>query len=269
MGRRRARLLLSGTLAVAFLLGGLTFLRAQRRPLPIFQQEEYLPPPADANEETEFYFVRLAYTSGYGGRWGPGAWMIDSPKAERQFLQGVRRLTGLHVRSMEKYLQATDPELFDYPWLYVVEPGQWTLSQQEADALREYLLRGGFIMMDDFHGSYEWAVFLEGMRKIFPDRPIVEIESGDAVFHVLYNLDDRFQVPGLQYLYTGRIYEMDGVVAHWRGIYDDRGRLMVVMNFNMDLGDAWEWADLPQYPEQYTALAYRLGINQILYAMTH
>jgi hypothetical protein len=252
-------------------LAGLPFLHAQlgRRGAPPGLDQEYIPPPPDANEETEFYFARLAYTGSYEGRWGPDAWMIDSPKAERQFVQGVRRLTNLHVRSVEKYVRATDPDLFDYPWLYVVEPGQWALTQAEADALREYLLRGGFIMTDDFHGTWEWAMFMRGIRMIFPDRPVVEIESRDAVFHVLYDLDERFQVPGLQYLYTGRMAEMDGVEPHWRGIYDDKGRLMVAINFNMDLGDAWEWADLPAYPEKWTALAYRLGINQILYAMTH
>ena len=249
-------------------LAGLSFLRAQFGRGQLLDGE-YVPPPPDAHEETEFYFARLAYTGSFDGRWGPNAWLIDSPKAERQFLQGVRRLTSLHVRSMEKYVKATDPELFDYPWIYVVEPGQWALTQAEADALREYLLRGGFMMTDDFHGTWEWGRFLQGMQMIFPERPIVEIESSDEVFHVFYDLDQRYQVPGLQYLYSGRIYEQDGVEGHWRGIYDDHGRLMVVINFNMDLGDAWEWADLPQYPEHYTALAYRLGINQILYAFTH
>ena len=267
MSGLRSRRVLLGAAVLA--LGGLALLDAQFGRRPGFFGEEYVPPPPDANEETEFYFVRLAYTGTLEGRWGPQAWTIDSPKAERQFLQGVRRLSNLHVRSMEKYLRATDPELFDYPWLYVVEPGHWVLSQAEADALRQYLLRGGFLMADDFHGSWEWDRFMRGLRLIFPDHPVVEIEDSDEVFHVLFDLNDRFQVPGLQYLYSGSKFEMDGIDPHWRGVYDDKGRLMIVANFNMDLGDAWEWADLPQYPEPWTAMAYRLGLNQIIYAMTH
>ena len=234
-----------------------------------WMEEEYAPPPPDANEETEYYFARLAYQSGGRRRWGGGAWMTDSPRAERHFLQGVRRLTNIHTRSMEKYIRPLDAELFDYPWIYAVEVGYWTLSNEDAARLREYLLRGGFLMVDDFHGTWQWAGFLESMRLVFPDRPIVDIEPSDAVFHVLYDIDQKIQVPGIQYLRSGITYEQDGIVPHWRGIYDDKGRLMVVINFNMDLGDAWEWADLPEYPEQMTALAYRFGINYIIYAMTH
>lgn len=256
--------------ALAGVLAGLPLLWGQFGRLPFLPPEDtYIAPPPDGNEETEFVFARLAYTGGYHGRWGPDAWAIDSPKAERHFLQGVRRLTRIHARSMEKYVRATDPDIFDYPWIYVVEPGQWDLTQPEADALREYLLRGGFMMADDFHGSYEWNWFMRGMRMIFPDRPVVELESSNEVFHVLYDLSERHPIPGLQYLYTGRIFEMDATEALWRGVYDDKGRLMVAINFNVDLGDAWEWADLPQYPEHWTAMAYRLGINQVLYAMTH
>jgi hypothetical protein len=252
-------------------LGGLTLIWAQRQPPGgMFTLDgEYVAPPEDATEETEFVFARLAYRSEVGTRWGPGAWMIDAPKAERHFLQGVRRLTSIHARSMEQFLRATDPDLFDYPWLYVVEPGQWALSDEEAEALREYLLRGGTMIADDFHGTIEWAYFLRGLRKIFPDRPVVDIPVADPVFHTLYDIDERIQVPGVQMLYSGRPYEQDGVDPYWRGIYDDKGRLMVIINFNMDLGDAWEHADMPEYPENMTALAYRFGINYIVYAMTH
>jgi len=233
--------------------------------------EEYLPPPPDANEETEWYFARLAYQSGGGRsrRWGGGSWMTDSPKAERHFLQGVRRLTALHARSMEKYIRPLDPDLFDYPWLYAVEVGYWHLGDEDAARLREYLLRGGFLMVDDFHGTWQWAGFMESMQRVFPDRPIVEVDPRDAVFHTLYDIDELIQVPGIQYLRSGRTFEQDGVQPHWRGIYDDKGRLLVMINFNMDLGDAWEHADEPAYPEPWTALSYRFGINYIIYAMTH
>ena len=124
-------------------------------------------------------------------------------------------------------------------------------------------------MCDDFHGTQEWAVFVASMSRVFPDRPIVEIPNPDPIFHTVFDLDDRYQVPGAQYLYSGRVYEKDGTVPHWRGIYDDKGRLMAAMTFNMDLGDSWEHADNPQYPQRFSALGLRIGVNYITYAMTH
>jgi hypothetical protein len=124
-------------------------------------------------------------------------------------------------------------------------------------------------MTDDFHGSWEWDVFMASMGRVFPDRPIVEIEDKDEVFHVLYDLDERVQVPGIQYLWSGVPFEKDGVEPHWRGIYDDKGRLMVAITYNQDLGDAWEHADHPRYPEKWASIAYRVAINYIIYSMTH
>jgi len=160
-------------------------------------------------------------------------------------------------------------DIFNYPFVYAVEVGQWYLSEAQAAKLREYLLRGGFLMVDDFHGTYEWEVFMASMSRVFPDRPVVDIENQDAIFHVLYDLDERVQVPGLAALYNGVTYEQDGIVPRWRAIYDDKGRIMVAICHNMDLGDAWEWADDPGYPEKYASLAYRIGINYIIYSMTH
>lgn len=228
------------------------------------------PIPPDANEKTEFVFARLRYPTFAAGYWGwRGAWATDYPKADRQFLQGVRRLTRIHVRSMEEVVDLDSDAIYDWPWIYAVEVGHWDLTDEQCKRLREYLLRGGFLMTDDFHGTYEWDVFLASMKRVFPDRPIVDIPDDDPIFHVLYDLNERFQVPGIQYFYSGRPYERDGVVPRWRAIYDDRGRIMVAICHNMDLGDAWEWADLPQYPERWASLAYRIGINYIIYAMTH
>ena len=230
----------------------------------------HVPEPEDGDVPGEFSFVRLAYSDPYGAAAvGQRPWMIDSPAAERHFLQGLRRLSNVDCRSMEVYLRAEDEELFNYPWLYVVEPGHWDLSDEEAGRIREYLLRGGFMIFDDFHGTYEWARFLQGIRKIFPDRPVVDVDPSSEIFHTVYDLEPREQIPGAQVLYTGRSYEKDGRTPHWRGLYDDDGRLMALINFNMDLGDAWEHADWPEYAERYTAMAYRLGINYIVYSMTH
>jgi hypothetical protein len=221
----------------------------------------------------EFHFVRMFYRDGGGmyGRWGrgEGSWTVDFPEAEYHFHMGVSRLTRLDNGEQARMLRVTDDAIFDYPWLYAVEVGHWTLDDVEAGRLREYLLRGGFLMTDDFHGSYEWEGFVESMRRVFPDRPIVEIEESDEVFHVLYDLDQKIQIPGIAALFRGVTYERDGYVPHWRGIYDDDGRLMVAINFNMDLGDAWEHADDPRYPEPMTTLAYRFAVNYVIYAMTH
>ena len=262
----RARIAVA-TACVAFLGFGVMFAQRGFRP---FADEEDNPTaiPPDANEKTEWTFTRLRYPS--GRFWGyKGFWSIDYPKADRQFVQGVRRLTRLHTRSVENVVSLDDDEIFNWPWIYVVEPGHWTLSDAQCKKLREYLLRGGFMMTDDFHGTEEWEVFMMSLSRVFPDKPVLEIENKDEVFHVIYDLDERFQVPGIVNRPYFRTYERDGVEPHWRGIYDDRGRLIVGINFNQDLGDAWEWADDPTYPEKYASLAYRIGINYIVYSMTH
>lgn len=229
-----------------------------------------VPEGFDSDVKAEFYFTRLAYNGG-GGGWGRrgGGWTTDYPDAEFHFMQGVKRLTNVDASPGGKIVQPLDDEIFEYPWIYAVEVGRWYLDDDEAAKMREYLLRGGFLMVDDFHGTYQWASFLESMERVFPDRPITEIQTEHPILHVLYDLDQRIQVPGIQYAWSGVTYERDGYVPHWRGIYDDNDRLMVAINFNMDLGDAWEHADSPEYPEQMTALAYRFGINYIIYAMTH
>jgi hypothetical protein len=153
--------------------------------------------------------------------------------------------------------------------LYGVEVGHWNLNDEEAAQMREFLLRGGFFMCDDFHGTVEWNIFMAGMRKVFPDRPVVDLDSKDPIFHTVYDLDDRIQVPGMQYVYSHITYEYDGFQPKWRGIYDDHGRLMVAICHNMDLGDAWENSDDPKYPEKFAALAYRIAVNYVLYDLSH
>ena len=218
----------------------------------------------------EFHFTRMYYNgNGYDRGWGGGSWTTDFPEAEYHFTMGVSRLTRVDIGEQSRMLQLTDDTIFNYPWLYAVEVGRWYLDDVEAGRLREYLLRGGFLMTDDFHGSRQWANFLESMQRVFPDRPIVDIADSDEVFHVLYDLNQRIQIPGIAALRYGQTYEQDGVTPHWRGIYDDAGRLMVAINFNMDLGDAWEHADDPFYPEAMTGLAYRFAVNYVVYAMTH
>jgi hypothetical protein len=229
--------------------------------------------------DSEFHFVRMYYSDGGGGGYGRfrgggygGSWTVDYPEAEYHFTMGVGRLTRVDIGEQARMLRVTDDAIFDYPWLYAVEVGRWYLDDTEAGRLREYLLRGGFLMVDDFHGNYQWAGFVSSMQRVFPDRPIVEIAEDHEVFHVLYDLNQRIQIPGIAALMRGVTYEQGndgGKQPHWRGIFDDDGRLMVAINFNMDLGDAWEHADDPRYPEPMTTLAYRFAVNYVIYAMSH
>ncbi len=234
--------------------------------------------PADA-DGAEFNFARLIYGGdGYSDRYaGRGrSWTTDMPEAEHFFMEGLLRLTLVDGQSVSLYsgagshfINLNEDNVFDYPFLYAVEVGYWRLSPEEAAILREYLLKGGFLIVDDFHGSQEWAGFMSSLQKVFPDRPVVDIEDGDEVLHALYDLDERIQIPGLAALYNGVTYERDGVTPTWKGVYDDQGRLMMAINHNMDLGDAWEHADTPDYPENMTAMAYRFAVNYVIYAMTH
>ena len=269
------RLPYATALMLVLTLGGL-LLAAQRNRLQIMRQDQEAQYEAAARVKTEWAFARLRYNGnsggglgGFGFRRGGSRWATDSPKADRQFVQGVKRLTRLDARAVEEVVDPDTDQLFDWPWIYAVEVGSWDFTPDQAVRMREFLLKGGFLMVDDFHGTYEWAAFLNGMRKIFPDRTIEDLADKDEIFHVLAEVGERIQVPNVGYVNSGRTYEQDGVNPEWRAIRDDNGRVVVAICHNMDLGDAWEWADLPQYPERFTSLAYRVGVNYIIYGMTH
>jgi hypothetical protein len=242
------------------------------------------PIPSDYQEKTEWAYARLMYPTmpGVHGRnygrfgvtdWAEGGraafWTMDYPRSDRHFSAAVRRLTRIHARSVEQPVNLDLGDQYDWPWLYAVEVGHWNLTNEQVKAFREYLDRGGFFMCDDFHGTEEWSVFLASMSRVFPDRKIVDIPNDDPIFHTVYNLDDRYQVPGEQFVRSGRTYEYDGYDPHWRGIYDEHHRLVVAICHDMDLGDSWEHADNPEYPQQFSALGIRIGVNYLVYAMTH
>ena len=227
-------------------------------------------PTEQSTEHTEFGWSRLRYDSLAFNRFRGGNWSRDYPKADRQFLLALRRLTRIDARSAEQPINVeADDDVFNYPWLYAVEVGHWELSDKQVAKLREFFDRGGFFMCDDFHGSDEWDVFVASFKKIFPDRHIVDISNNDPIFHTVFDLDERYQVPGMQYTQTHRVYEKDGIGAEFRAIYDDHGRIIAAICHNMDLGDSWENADEPTYPQKFSALGIRIGINYIIYAMTH
>jgi len=262
------------------LLTGLFAFQKPFREYPGFEYESF-PLPPDYQEKTEWVFARLMYPpvrGGYRGGWrergdwtqGGSNWTIDYPRSDRHLSAAVRRLTRISARSVEQPVNLDEgDDVYNWPWLYGVEVGHWSLTDEQCAKLRDFLLRGGFFMCDDFHGTQEWEVFVASMSRVFPDRPIVEIENSDPIFHTLYDLEGRYQVPGAQYLYSGRVYEKDGFQPRWRGVYDDKGRLMVAICHNMDLGDSWEHADEAEYPEKFSSLGMRIGVNYIVYAMTH
>ena len=233
--------------------------------------------PAEAQEPTsELHFTRLQYETinrcpNIVGAFYQ-AWTTDRYEAEFNLTDIISRLTRVDVATSDRGFRSftlLDDELFDYPWLYAVEVGHWYLSDAEAERLREYLLRGGFLMVDDFHGECEWEIFRESMQRVFPNQPIVDIPPDHEIFSLAYDVDRFTQIWGIVLLGRGVTYENGGVDPHWRGIYDDKGRLMVVINHNMDLGDGWEHANDPRYPTELTALAYRFAVNYVVYAMTH
>ncbi len=273
---------LRNALAVAFLgLAIIGVLLAQKpfKDWPAIEYDDF-PKPPDWNQKADWTRARLRYPDIMGypnvqlqlrdGRAFPGYWTMDYPRSDRHLLAGVRRLTRIDSRSVEQVVEFDgSDEVFNWPVMYGVEVGHWLLPGDQAAQMREYLLRGGFFMCDDFHGTEEWETFFRSMNRVFPDRQIVDIPNNDPIFHTLYDLDERFQVPGAQYFETGRTYEHGGVEPHWRGIYDDKGRVMVAICHNMDLGDAWEHSDEPRYQEKWASLAYRIAMNYFIYDLTH
>jgi len=241
--------------------------------------------PAIPVRAAEFHFIRVEYTDlpqyhrgfGYASRDGLGSgwWIVDWPAADNHFTSGIQRLTRIDTGD-PRHLRLTDDRLFDYPWIYATQTGWWGLSDAETSRLREYLLRGGYLVVDDFWGPEQWEVFRRTMERVLPNHPITDIAPSDSVMHVPYDIEekDRTIIPGSRHLRRGpgggvQVVLPAGAIPAWRAMYDDRERVVVAVNFNTDVGDAWEFADVPYYPEAMTALAYRYGINYIVYSMTH
>ena len=213
----------------------------------------------------EFYFTRAIYSSGWGG----SRWAVDYPKADRQFMTVVNRLIDIDGSPYENAIRLDDPNIRNFPFLYALEVGDIALSRAEIEGLRNYLLAGGFLVIDDFWGSWQWAAFEQQIREVFPEYPIIEVPLEHPVFNAVYRIDEILQVPAIGNFYGGRTWEQDGYEAHVRGIFDEKGRLMVLINWNTDLGDAWEWAERPEYPLRFSTFAVEMGINFIVYAMSH
>ncbi len=227
-----------------------------------------------------FTFVRVQYGSGYGmgrrGRGGGGGWATDWPDSDLNFSYRLQQLTSLKVNPKPIWLRLTDETLFDYPFLYMIEPGRLVFSEEEVVALRRYLLNGGFLMVDDFWGDYEYENFYRQIKRVFPDREPEELPLTHDIFQCVYRLKERPQVPSIHSWWPGSnvTWEDHGPGSrevHYRGISDDKGRLMAIICHNTDLGDGWEReGEDPSYFREFSEKrSYPMGINIVTYAMTH
>jgi hypothetical protein len=223
----------------------------------------------------QWTFVRIKYSANtQPGRyrmeyWGE-PWAIDAPAAEQNFSRRIKTVTAIDVGD-PIVLTLEDPDLWAHPWIYFVEPGNLRLKDTEVPILREFLLRGGTATFDDFHGPYEWDNLARELKRVFPDREIVELEPPHPIYTCFYKVERYPQIPGLGSFLSGRTWEKGGFIPHLRAILDDRERPMVLINWNTDMGDGWEWSNAEEYPGyvRYTAEAYRMEINEVIYALTH
>lgn len=240
-----------------------------------------------------FTFVRIRYASGYGGReyggrysrgygrgygrgFSGGNWATDYPDSDLNFSFRLHQLTSMEVNPDGVVLGLTNPKLFDYPFIYIVEPGQLVFSEEEVKILRRYLLNGGFLMVDDFWGEDEWYNFYREIKRVFPTREPVELPLSHPIFHAVFDLKEKPQIPSIGVALQGRSYGItwerdDARVPHYKAIYDDKGRIMSIICHNTDLGDGWEreGEDEWYFREFSEKKAYPLGINIVFYAMTH
>jgi hypothetical protein len=223
-----------------------------------------------------FTFVRVRYSSYGRGGWGygrgGGRWATDYPDADLNFSYRLQQLTSIETDPNGKVLELTDEAIFDYPLLYLIEPGDMYLEDAEVANLRKYCLNGGFLWVDDFWGEREWANYYENIKRVFPEREPVELPLEHEVFHCVYPLAKKPQIPSIHAWYNGQTTERyDAQEPHYRAIFDDKGRMMVLACHNTDTGDGWEREGVDQgyFKEFSEKWSYPMGINVLVYAMTH
>jgi hypothetical protein len=233
--------------------------------------------PLDYQVPGEFVVGRLMFPQYESGPFGSGrgdwlrggtAWTVDYPQGDRTFARLLERLTTLDVRSVEQPVNLDDgDDAFFWPFLISGVVGSWNLTDRQAGKLREHLLKGGFLLCDSFYGEYEWSGFMKSLQRVFPNRTVVDLPDNHPIFHTLFDLSDKRQIPTWQYLPRG--YRDNGDQPKWRAILDDDGRIMVMITFNNDIADGWQRADDPGYPQFEANLAIRMGVNFAIYALTH
>jgi hypothetical protein len=255
-----------------------------RRGVPLWENDRKF-------DKDVFTFVRVVYNEGgYGGDWDRGygrrgrrgwggGWRTDWPDSDLNFSFRLQQLTSLKVNPNPVYMELTSDELFDYPFLYMIEPGDLYFSEPEVQALRKYLLAGGFLMVDDFWGDYQYENFYQQIKRVFPEREPKELDLDHEIFSIVYRLKEKPQVPSIDAAEDGRPYGItweprhggDCRTVHYKGIFDDNGRMMVIICHNTDLGDGWEReGEDPWYFTEFAQKkSYPMGINIVVYAMTH
>lgn len=236
---------------------------ADRGDIPVWKIDEHY-------RGDVFTFARIRYRSFEG--WGGGNWLTDWPDSDLNFSYRLHELTSMEVDPIGKFIDLTDDALFDYPFVYMIEPGRMLLDDSETAALRRYLLNGGFLMVDDFWGEREWDNFYDNIKRVFPDREPIELPLEHEIFHCVYDLKKKPQIPSIHAWMRGFTTERpDAEEPHYRGLFDDNGRLMAIICHNTDVGDGWEREGMdPGYFREFSEkYSYPLGINIVTYAMTH
>jgi len=250
------------------------------------------PPPTWTNEagfaKDVFAFARIRRDTSPYSPWRAGRWWTDFPDSDLNLSFRLQQVTSMKVDPDGRVLNLTDPELFDYPWIYMVEPGSLELSDEEVAALQRYLLNGGVLMADDFWGEWQWKIFDHEIKRVLPKHEFTELPMDHMIFHCVFDLKgpkNSLQTPnywaGEQSRINGGITwevhpRQDGGYeeckdVHVRAVLDEKGRIMVIATHNVDNGDGWEREGEYQYffKEFSEKRAYPLGINIIFYLMTH
>jgi hypothetical protein len=213
-----------------------------------------------------FTFNRLRFKP---SRWGPGnylwgldlKWNHDYPRAEQHLMKILKETTTLDPNLEGNIYALDEPELFSHPIAYLSEPGYWTMTEKEAASLRAYLLKGGFLILDDFV-AFQWDNFVEQMRVLLPQHRLVELDGSHPIFDSFFRIDPKN---------FGHPYLRGYPPGYW-GVFEDNDpskRLMLIANYNHDIGEYWEWSDTGFVPIDLSNEAYKLGVNYIIYAMTH
>jgi hypothetical protein len=232
-------------------------------------------------EHDMFRFVRIKYDSYGGYRRRGGGWRTDYPDSDLNFSLRLQQLTSMKVHPDPIVLELTDDALFDYPWIYIIEPGALYFSEPEVEALRKYCLNGGFLMVDDFWGDDQYKNMADQLKRVFPNREPFEVPLEHEIFHCVYDMKEKPQVPAINAAFrmaNGQFgsneWSRDGSdtgTPHYKAITDDNDRIMVFICHNTDLGDGWEREGEAQwyFDEFSVKKAYPMGINIVTYAMTH
>ncbi len=228
-----------------------------------------------------FTFCRVQYRQIRRERGGRG-WRTDYPDADRNLMLRLSQLTRTPIRTTPQgrpdhlIVRLTDDEIFQCPFIFMSDVGTMALDSEEAERLRKYLTRGGFLWVDDFWGEYAWDMWVREISKALPpgEYPIEDIPPGHTIFNALYRVYDVPQIPSIQHWRRsgGGTSERgsDSAVPHLRGIRDAQGRIIVLMSHNTDIADGWEReGEDEDFFFAFSPKAYALGINIILYALTH